>query len=296
MSNDPTHVTLTLDGPGELRQVVVRPLASADDYARGEALQEATWGEGFAEKASATMMMIAQKVGGIAAGAFTDDDWPQGSAGELVGFVFGMTGLKGGRPVHWSHMLAVDQRLRGRGLGRRLKAYQRRRLLEIGVDTMLWTYDPLEARNAHLNLERLGAEPVEYIENLYGDGGRNALHRGLGTDRFVVEWRLASPEVEQTLGREPAKEDDAADAPRLNLAADGRPRGDAYPLPDAPRVRVAVPADIQRRKQEAPEEAVLWRTSTRRAFLHYLGRGYRVRRLLRGEGLSDYLLEAPTGG
>ena len=293
MCEAPTHdhrQTVHLRAPGGDLELVLRALRSADDYARGEALQEATWGQGFAEITSATMMLIAQKVGGIAAGAFDP-------AGELRGYVFGITGWRDRRPTHWSHMLAVDAALQGLGLGRLLKLYQRDALLALGVDRMLWTYDPLVARNAHLNLNRLAAEPIEYHVDLYGDGGKNALHRGIGTDRFVVEWRLEAPEVRRALGLEPGEISsaggDALDAPRVNTDDDGIPRTDEFPLPEVSAVRIEVPADIQRVKEEQPTLARAWRESTRRALLAYLGRGYRARHLLRQAGRSSYLLEAP---
>lgn len=285
-----------LGGPGVGLELVLRPLRSDEDYARGVALQEATWGQGFAELTSATMMLIAQKVGGIAAGAFDPE-------GELRGYVFGITGWCDRRPTHWSHMLAVDTTLHGRGLGRLLKLYQRDELLAIGVDRMLWTYDPLVSRNAHLNLNRLGAEPIEYHVNLYGDGGKNALHRGLGTDRFVVEWRLDAPEVRQLLSLEPgdgsaggAQESGevSSEIPRVNTDDGGIPLAGEFSLPDAPAVRIEVPGDIQQVKEETPDMARRWRECTRRAFLGYMERGHRSRRLLREAGRYSYLMEAPT--
>ena len=286
-----SHRTVHLDGPGGGHDLVIRPLESADDYARGESLQRATWGDGhdFDEITSATMMLISQKVGGIAAGAFDEE-------GTLRGFVFGLTGLKDGRPTHWSHMLAVDPPYGGYGLGRQLKSYQRDQLLALGVERMLWTYDPLVARNAHLNLNRLGAEPIEYHVNLYGEGDKNALHRGLGTDRFVVEWRLDSAAVDQALRRNALFVDGnrLADAPRVNSDDQGRPRTDDFPLPDAPVLRIEVPYDVQTLKTDDPDQARDWRTATRRAFVDTMGRGYRIRSLVRDGGRCYYVLEAPA--
>ena len=92
-------------------------------------------------------------LGGVAAGAWDE-------RGSLIGFVFGITGIEGGRPVHWSDMLAVRPAFRDVGLGWRLKIYQRRVLLERGVRSCYWTFDPLESRNAYLNFSKLGAVAV----------------------------------------------------------------------------------------------------------------------------------------
>ena len=148
-------------------------------------------GENFRELVPASMMMINQKLGGVVVGVFDED-------GGLLAFLLGQTGLREGTRelLHWSHMMAVRSHVRGLGLGRHLKLYQRRFLLDLGIDEAEWTYDPLESRNAHLNLNRLGALPFEYRRNVYGDGSTSGLHSGIGTDRFVTRWKLRDPNVE----------------------------------------------------------------------------------------------------
>ncbi|MGH7545402.1 MAG: GNAT family N-acetyltransferase, partial [Gemmatimonadota bacterium] len=136
-----------------------------------------------------------------------------------------------------------------------------------------WTFDPLVARNAHLNLNRLGAEIAEYVPDMYGADTGSELHSGMGTDRFVVTWHLRSRRVEAALADRPP---DDAPFPDAALVTD-----DARP--DADPVRVEIPADIQAMKAESRERARRWRVTTRRALLHYLGRGYRVVTLLRDE-------------
>lgn len=260
-----------------LSDVVLRPVQGYAEYQACVALQRETWGPGFTECVPAAMLMIGQKLGGVTAGAFSAD-------GRLLGFVFGLTGLMHGRPVHWSDMLAVVPAARGRGLGLRLKRYQREQLLTSGIDTVYWTFDPLVARNAHLNVNRLGAEISEYVEAMYGSDTGSELHSGLGTDRFIVVWHLRSPRVEAALAGQPPDDAPFRDA-RVVRYAGRDPRGPGErEWPDDDAVRVEIPADIQTVKDADVRSAARWRATTRRAFLHYLGRGYRVRAFVRDAG------------
>jgi len=239
---------------------MLRPLQSQDDYLQCVALQKATWGEDFGECVPPSILLATQKVGGVAAGAFDAD-------GRLLGFVFGLSGLRDGRPAHWSDMLAVREDARGRGLGRRLKAYQRELLLEGGIDVAYWTYDPLEAGNAFININRLGALPIEYIPDMYGETTGSPLHTGLTTDRLVVEWKLADPRVEALLaGQTGVGPPGATEAPIVN----------GEPVPHAPCVRIEIPYDIQNVKNTSMETARSWRENAQRAFLYYIEAEYRV--------------------
>ena len=136
------------------------------------------WGQGFSERVPASLMKVARRLGGVVASAFDSD-------GEMVGFVYGMTGPEHGRLIHWSDILAVKPGLRDQGVGRLLKRYQREQVLPRGVTLMRWTFDPLESRNAYLNLGHLGALVREYAVDMYGVSD-SPLHRGLGTDRLSL--------------------------------------------------------------------------------------------------------------
>ncbi|GLC24946.1 hypothetical protein rosag_14590 [Roseisolibacter agri] len=213
------------------------------EYRECVALQEETWGEGFSERVPASVLLVSQKLGGVVAAAFQGE--------RMVGFVFGMTGPMHGRLVHWSDMLAVRPEARGSGIGERLKRHQRELVRALGVETMHWTFDPLVARNARLNLVRLGARATEYVPNMYGAGTGSPLHGAMPTDRLVVTWDLTR--------------DDAA------------PR-DAS---EGPTVRIEVPHDVH---ALPPEQRAEWRAVTRAAFLEHLARGYRIVAFRRGDG------------
>lgn len=265
--------------PSDARPIELRRLSTQDDYAAAVALQRETWGDQFDELVPSTILHVVQKVGGVAAGAFAPD-------GRMLGFVFGITGVRHGRLAHWSDMLAVRADARDAGIGRRLKHFQRELLREIGVEAMYWSYDPLVARNAFLNLERLGARVDEHVLDMYGASTGSPVHDAIGTDRFVVVWELAE-EARADRGRSPIDWDAA---PVVNApAGPGAPPAER-PLPDVPALRVAIPADIHAVIRADPATAAAWRATTRRAFTHYLARGWRVTGVERDDAGARYRL------
>ncbi len=259
----------------------IRPLNSAADFAACVKLQESVWGAGD-ETIPPILLMVSQKIGAIAAGAFD-------AKGRMLGCMFGLTGLRHGRLAHWSHMLAVRPEARDRGIGRRLKRYQRARLLAMGVPTMYWTFDPLVARNAHLNLNLLGAMVEEYVPDMYGRGDQSPVDRGIGTDRFIVRWDLR-----RRMPRWGGQPTGIVNAPVVNAVLDrrGHPVPRTLPLARNPTVWVEIPSDIHALRDQDRAQARAWRATTRRAFLHYLKRGFRVRRfyLSARDGRRFYLL------
>lgn len=270
----------------------IRPLRGIEELRACVALQEETWGHGFSERVPPSLLKVAQLVGGVTAGAFDED-------GRLDAFVFGLTGVRDGELVHWSDMMAVRRGVRDRGLGTRLKRHQRSVLLERGIRTVLWTVDPLQARNAHLGFAKLGIIVREYVRDMYGQSD-SPLHRGIGTDRFVALWQLDSPRVTERLekGRAPEAglpyDIPAALDVRLNRVL---PEPDEVRLNlDGDHLTVAIPGDISEIMAESMELALAWREATRTAFLHYLERGYEVIELLRNERIARYLLARASDG
>lgn len=263
---------------GELR---LRPLQSPKDYAACVQLQRETWGENYLGTVPASMLKVSQMLGGVNVGAFAPD-------GRLVGFVYGLTGLRDGRVIHWSHMLAVHPAFRNQGLGQRLKEYQREGLRGSGVDFIYWTFDPLVARNAHFNLNRLQVRVCEYMPDMYGDTG-SELH-AFGTDRFIVSWPVVSYPGDAGL-KSRAIGAEARAAP----VADGVPGGlstdPAARDPDAVVVRLEIPQNIEAIAADSLAEARAWRAATRSAFVRWLGRGLSVTGFFREEsGRCFYVL------
>lgn len=265
----------------------IRPFASIEEFKECVRLQEETWGTGFSERVPVAILKVSQRLGGIAAGAYNPD-------GGLAGFVFGMTGVQEGKIVHWSDMLAVRPELHDAGLGLRLKSYQREELLQSGVTRMGWTFDPLEAKNAHFNLNKLGAVAGEYVRDMYGLTD-SPLHRGIGTDRFVATWTMDSPRVMERLvegraGPDPVAEEGAKPTFAVQreggLDVPGQPDVEI----DADRLLVPIPESIQAVRDTSLEAALRWRTATRSVLSAYLKRGFEAREYYRRDGWGEYLL------
>lgn len=252
--------------------IEIRPLQTLDELRACVELQRDTWGSSFSDVVPASILKVSQRIGGVAAGAFSED-------GRLLGFVYGMTGVERGRLVHWSDMLAVRPEARDYGLGRRLKDYQRQQLRDIGVEIIYWTYDPLVSRNAHLNFNVLGAHAVEYVQDMYGNTD-SELHRGIGTDRFIVGWPTDDATLKARIASVTAVSADATrrSAPILNPGTAEKREGSYAPWPDPipAFARIEIPLDLYDLLTTDPELAQRWRASTRAAFLRTVCREHDV--------------------
>ena len=265
----------------------IRPFASIEEFKECVRFQEETWGEGFSERVAVAVLKVSQRLGGIASGAYDAE-------GGLAGFVFGMTGVQAGQIVHWSDMLAVRPESQDAGLGTRLKAYQRDELLSRGITRMHWTFDPLEAKNAHLNLNKLGAVAGEYVQDMYG-GTDSPLHRGIGTDRFVPTWAMDSPRVIERLvegrpGPDPGGDQGAPPAFPVRREGGLDLPGEADLAIEADRLLVPIPSSIQALRDASLEAAVRWRAATRSVLTTYVKRGFEAREFYRRDGYGEYLL------
>ena len=177
--------------------IELRRCHSVEDFRACVALQKEVWNFTDAELVPLRMFVVADKVGGQVMGAF------EGSA--MVGFALSVPGTRTGHIYLHSHMLAVRKDYRNAGLGRRLKMMQREDALARGIELIEWTFDPLEIKNAYLNVEKLGAIVRRYNINQYGITS-SPLQGGLPSDRLIAEWWLRSKRVEALLanGKHPA--------------------------------------------------------------------------------------------
>jgi predicted GNAT superfamily acetyltransferase len=269
-------------------RVAVRLLETLDEFRICEALQKAVWGFADVDIVPARLLAAMSKSGALVLGAF------RGS--EAIGFAFGFPGWRDGKHIWCSHMLAVVPGERDSGIGFQLKCEQRRRLLDRPIDLVTWTFDPLESRNAYLNISKLGCVAWEYWVNLYGRTS-SPLHRGLDTDRVVPRWYFRSRRVEERLadgvprrsldGLAPIHEARLVDG----VLVPGKPRLD---LRD-PLVVLEVPAETSDLRLHHPRIARRWQLVVRQALQRYFARGYAlvevVSTLEDGRRRARYLLD-----
>lgn len=271
--------------------MIIRDLTTIDDCRAVAALEKAVWGYTDAEDVvPPPVLIVSVKRGGILLGAFD-------AAGVMKGFVYSIPSIKDGRLAQWSHMLGVTPDARDAGLGLRLKLAQRDRSLAMGVDLVEWTYDPLQALNAHLNFTKLGVVVEEYEENIYGESS-SPLHHGSPTDRFVAEWKLTAPHVERRIaagGFGVMRDAAVAHAPLVNpsrTSGQWLAPGRADLGLDAPRLLVEIPVGYSEMQIGNRALALEWRMATRAIFQPYFARGYRAVDffLSRETGRGQYLL------
>jgi predicted GNAT superfamily acetyltransferase len=275
----------------------IRPLITNDEYRVCEDLQYAVWRLEEREILPDHMMLTCSRHGGVVLGAFSPGD-------EMIGFLFGFPGAGdesfGVEWLHCSHILGVLPAWQGRGVGYRLKLAQREQVMAQGLKLVVWTYDPLESRNAALNIRKLGAINRRYLRNLYGDM-RDALNVGLPSDRFEVEWWVDSARVHRRLAEgspPPARVLDAPSANRVHWRGDGLPvPEDAGAAWDGAPARLEIPADFQRIRSADADLARAWRLHFRAACEAAFAAGYAVTDFAsitdEGRRSSHYLLEAP---
>ena len=208
---------------------------------------------------------MAQHTGGQVIGAFAKESDGGHDGGKMVGFTLALAGVRSGRPFLHSHMTAVLPDYRDRGVGRSLKLFQRQDALKRGIALVEWTFDPLEIKNAHFNLVRLGAVARRYLPNCYGIT-ESPLHAGLPTDRLVAEWWLDSERVKSIL-------------------ADNRPPA------AGPAEHITLPANISELKSGDRTAAARIQSEARIQFLRAFSKGYVATAIdSRGAG-AHYILE-----
>ncbi|MGH9710051.1 MAG: GNAT family N-acetyltransferase, partial [Candidatus Acidiferrales bacterium] len=235
--------------------ITVRHCTTLAEYEECVRMQLITWGEDLATPSG--LFVVARETGGQTLGAFAGE--------KLVGFTLGLAGLQKGRPIIHSHMTAVLSEFRDRGIGRMLKLAQRNDALARGIHLVEWTFDPLELKNAHFNINRLGAVVKRYIPDCYGITD-SPLHAGLPTDRLMAEWYLDSKRVSGILVGKGSQATSSA-------------------------AKISIPADISERKQRDPAAGARVQSEMREQFLERMERGFIVTGLEIGPKEASYILE-----
>ena len=273
----------------------IAPLSTIDECRQVAALEREIWGYDDSEDVlPPPVLVVSAKRGGILLGAFD-------AAGTLKGFVYSTPAVRNGELIQWSHVLGVVAELRNSGLGAELKLAQRDAALRMGVDLIEWTFDPLQALNAHFNFAKLGVVAEEYEENLYGSL-TSPLHAGAPTDRLLAQWHIRKEHVERRLaswGRPSLRDMSVARAGVVNPSAGGG-RWPSPGQPDLnssdPRVLVEIPAGFTGMLVTDPPLALAWRLHTREVFQAYFARGYRAVDFFVSQeaGRGQYLLVRQT--
>ena len=216
-----------------------------------ERLQREIWGVDDLEVYPALALKPQTEVGGILIGAFDE--------GRMVGFVFGFPGILDNETIIHSDMLGISEGYRSHNLGYLLKLAQREAAIERGVKRITWTFDPLQARNAHFNFSKLGVIADRYYVDYYGVTS-SFLHR-FGTDRLWVTWLLNSERVPTAPG----------DLEQLHHLVRGGEN--AEPVSDdfreAPQLVIEIPTQLTAHHER-------WREATRQAFTSAIDKGYVV--------------------
>ena len=238
------------------QDIVVRKCETLEEFHSCVDLQREIWGEKDLEVEPSTMFVVAAHTGGQVLGAF--------DGSRLIGYTLAIVGLRNNVPYLHSHMTGVHGDYRDKGIGRMLKLFQRDEALNRGIRLIQWTFDPLELRNAHFNLNRLGAICRKYQPNLYGIT-TSPLHRGLATDRLLVEWYLDSQRVVAAIN---------------NLVKD--------PL-EAPAT-IELPSELESWMREDSAEVGKVQARLREEFTHWFDKGYAAVALRTGPGNRAYLL------
>jgi predicted GNAT superfamily acetyltransferase len=220
---------------------IVRECTTLEDYKSCTEMHRRIWQYDDLDVNPLRSYVIARRSGGFTLGAF------EGS-GRMIGFVHALAAFDENlKPYFYSNMLAVEPQLRNAGIGVRLKMAQREHAMKRGISLMTWTFDPLQSRNAYLNICKLGGVVRNYLVNYYGNHSTSELHRGLDTDRLFVEWWVKSERVAGALA--------------------GRGRI------ERPVAAVEVPRQIEEIKKRDLEEARRWQLKIRTEFQNHLAEG-----------------------
>ena len=273
--------------------ITIQPVTTIEQCHHVNTIEHAAWGS--TSHMPDHLMITVARHHGVVLIAY-DDDFPVGFCLSFVSFVDGAAGrhLK-----HHSHMAGVIPAYQGKGIGEQIKLKQRDHVLQQGIDLMTWTFDPLETRNGRLNLHKLGAVCNTYKRNVYGMMN-DAINAGILTDRFQVDWWLDSTHVEQHKSAEFAyrsRSEWESEGVKLVNSAETT---NAHPYPQSDnlalferenKLLLAVPSNFQAVKRADLQNAIAWRTHTRKLFEAAFAQNFTATDLIYEPHLSYYLLE-----
>lgn len=257
--------------------ITYKQLKTLEDLIPCERLQEAVWKFNESDIIPSRFMLILCKHGGFAMGAFDGK--------MMIGFVFGVPAIHFGRPSQHSHMLAVLPEYHNHNVGFNLKKAQREDALSRNIDLITWAFDPLQSKNAHLNINKLGVIACSYDINLYGESSSSKLHSRLGTDRLLAEWWLLSDRVKIIM--DGCAQDVMKKPPSIGLSII-KTEYDSQKLlipfePDLTLTNkvllIEIPDNIDKIKDSNIEIARKWRNLVQKTFLHYFDAGYYINSL-----------------
>ena len=254
--------------------ITYKQLKTLEELKLCEKVQEAVWGFDLLDTIPARFMLVLRKHGGFAMGAFDGD--------KMVGFVFGVPAIHYGRPSQHSHMLAVLPEYRDQRIGFNLKKAQLEDAISRDIDLITWTFDPLQSRNAYLNLNKLGVITCSYAINLYGEETSSELHGGLGTDRLLAEWWLVSGKVKSILDKHNREVVEKRHEKGININVTNRDeQGLLIPVESDLTLTnevllLEIPDDIEEIKKLNIQVGHQWREHVQKALIHYFTTGYYV--------------------
>ena len=261
-------------GERAVRDFLFRPIQKPEEFRAVEEVQRVAWGLTDEPPVPSPLQRAMQDNGGLVLGAFADI--------HLAGFSLGFLGWDGTTLFHYSHMTAVRPEYQNHRLGFRLKCLQREEVLKQGLSLVRWTFDPLQSRNARLNVRKLGAEIDRYFVHYYGQMG-SEVNRGLESDRVRVSWAIGSPEVESRLaGKRPTAEEDVArqKGSEAILVTETGEHGLRVPVsvtePTGELAHLEIPFDLAAIRENEPESLRTWRHAVRDSFRAALDAQYQV--------------------
>ena len=276
---EPPEATQAAVAAAAAADVVIRELHRMDQLKAAQRLFEEVWrpAEGQPPPVTGELLRALAHAGSYVVGAYAGTRMVGASAGFFTAPP---------EPALHSHITGVAPHGQHHGIGFALKVHQRAWALARGVPTIVWTFDPLVARNAWFNLAKLGATPTAYLEDFYGPM-TDAINAGMASDRLMLTWKLDDPAVAAACAgqpRQPAPGRGTAE-PALTVGPDLDPVGHDT---DAALVTVEVPPDVE---SLDPERRRAWRAAVREALGGRLAAGAAVAGFLRRP--DRYLVEQP---